>query len=107
MSNSSWPEALQALTSDQLDTHSNTVAAAQTQSRNAAAGLTVSKRMNQCRENAGATGPDGMTKRHRSPVHVEFFGIELQLPDDRTSLYGEGFVNLEEIDVVGLPPGLL
>ena len=58
------------------------------------------QRVHQRRQDACAAGADRMSQRDRAAVDVDFRGIELELADDGQRLRGEGFVQLDEVEVV-------
>src|SRR2546425_11183749 len=74
------------------------VAAAEAESGDAALEIAASELVEQRDENARAGSADGMTDGDGAAVHVDFFGIELQLARDGDGGDGEGFVELEEVN---------
>ena len=55
----------------------------------------------------GASATERMTESDGSPVDVHLRGIEAELLDDRQRLRGEGFVQLDEVDLIEGEPGQL
>src|SRR6266403_1890793 len=49
---------------------------------------------------------DRMAERHRAAIDVHLFAIELQVADELLRYYGEGFIYLEQIDVIEGETGL-
>src|SRR5215213_7933113 len=58
-------------------------------------------------EHASAARPDRMAERDRPAVYVQARGIDAELARDGDGLDGEGFVQLDEIDIVKVPAGPL
>src|SRR3989442_7148850 len=84
------------------------VAAAEAESGDAALEIAASELVEQRDENARAGSADGMADGDGAAVHVDIFGIELELARDGDGGNGEGFVELEEIDVfIAIPAGFL
>src|SRR5262249_23629821 len=55
----------------------------------------------------GAGASEWMAKGDGTAIDVYFFGIEAELADHCESLSGEGFVELDQLDVVELEAGFL
>src|ERR1700676_4375178 len=83
------------------------IAAAKAKSGDAALQVAALQFVKQRHEYARATGTDGMAERHRPPVRVLLFRIELELPRDRDRGYRERFIEFHQIHIlVPIPPGL-
>src|SRR5438445_4984166 len=48
-----------------------------------------------------------MAESDRAAVHIQFFGIELELPRDGDRGYGESFIELDEINILTPIPASL
>src|SRR2546425_11844396 len=75
------------------------VAAAEAESGNPALEIAASELVEQSDENARAGSADGMADGDGAAIHVDFFGIEFELARDGDGGHGEGFVELEEVNV--------
>ena len=62
--------------------------------------------MQQRDDDAGAGGADGVTDGDRAAVDVDLAHVEAELAGDRDGLRGEGFVGLDEVDILNAHAGL-
>src|SRR5438309_9613369 len=82
------------------------VAAAEAESGDAAFEVAASELVEQSDENARAGSADGMTDGDRAAIDIDLFGIEFELARDGDGGDGEGFVELEEVNVFfAIPAG--
>src|SRR5205823_5473132 len=63
--------------------------------------------IDECHQDAGAAGTDGMADRDCSAVHVDLVGIQSEFAHNTEGLNREGLVQLVEVDIFILPAGFL
>ena len=96
-----------ALSLRQLDRHCGCFAAADAERRDAALCPARPKRGDQRHQNARARGADRMAERAGAAVDVDLLVRQPEVAHRRHGDDGEGLVDLEQIDEVLAPPGLL
>ena len=87
--------------------HGDAHAAADAQRREALLGVPLLHLMQQGDQDARARGADRVADGDRAAVDVHLGGVPAEVLVDRQRLGGEGFVGLDQVEVVGLPAGAL
>ena len=90
-----------------LDGERDAVAAAEAQRRDAALQVSALQRVEQRRQHAAAARADRVAERDSAAVDVHLRRIDAELVEHGDRLHGERLVQLEEIDVLQIPAGLL
>src|SRR5437588_9992774 len=89
------------------DAHRNSHAAADAQRREALLGVTLLHFVEQGHQNARARCADRMTERDRAAIDVDPVGVPAEVAVDRAGLRRERLVGLDEVEILGRPPGFL
>src|ERR1044071_908658 len=89
-----------------LDGHRHGVAAAEAERGQPTARVPALHLVEHRRQKARARLPDGVPERDRAAVDVDLRRVEPELADDGDGLHREGFVQLDEVNLVERPPGL-
>ena len=90
-----------------FDRHRDAHAAADAERREALLGVATRHLVQKRRQNARAGGADRVADGDGAAVDVDDRGVPAQVLVDRERLRGEGFVRLDEIEVLDRPAGLL
>src|SRR5882672_7706658 len=85
--------------------HGDAHAAADAQRGEALLGVALLHLVEQGRQHARARGADRMAERDRAAIDVELRWIEAEFLADGQRLRGEGFVGLDEVEVLDRPAG--
>src|SRR5438046_2430873 len=88
------------LNSETFDGEGYGVAAAEAQRGNATFQIASLQFVQESDQDARPAGADRMTDGHCAAVDVHFFGIEFQLARDGDGGDGEGFIELDEVNVL-------
>src|SRR3989442_8094173 len=86
-----------------LHRQSYCIAATQAQCRNPTLCVASIHLVEKRDQDAGAAGADRMSESNRAAVHIYFLGIELELLHHCECLDGEGFIQLDQIDIGEIP----
>src|SRR5215475_670754 len=90
-----------------LHAHGDAHAAADAKRCKTFLGVALLHLVQQGDQDAGTRGPDWMADGDRTAVDVHFAGVPTEILVDGAGLRRERLVGLNEIEVVGFPPGLL
>src|ERR1043165_855276 len=90
-----------------LDAHRDAHAAADAQARDALLRVALAHLVEQRDEDAAARGADRVADRDGAAVDVDLARVPAHLVVDGARLRREGFVDLEEVEVLRLPAGAL
>src|SRR5206468_12861798 len=94
-----------AASSRAFDSEGDAVPAAQAERRDTAFQVAALQRIDQRGEHAAAARSDRVAERDGAAVDVDAVAIDAELVEHRHRLDREGFVELEEVDVLQIPAG--
>ena len=101
------PSRRLALVNDPLHGDGGGFAAADAEGGDAASQILRFERMQQRDDQAGAGGADGMAERAGAAIDVELLARDAEIALRRHRHHGEGFVDLEQIDIADAPADLV